>query len=266
MKIRFTKMHGVGNDFIVIDQLKNQYNLNASEISLLSHRQFGIGFDQLLIIEASSNPKAEFKYRIFNSDGTEVEQCGNGARCFYHYIKEKNLSKHTQITVETKAGLIVLSKKNKDLISADMGKPFFEKTISKLFTFISIGNPHVVLHPLGMDDKWDDAINYAKEIQADKVLFPQGVNVGLMKIINENNLRLKVLERGSGLTLACGSGACAATAVAIQEKLVKTPVTVHMDGGSLLIDWDGSNSIIMSGPAEIVYEGEFDLDSFKKYE
>ena len=163
MKIRFTKMHGVGNDFIVIDQLKNQYNLNASEISLLSHRQFGIGFDQLLIIEASSNPKAEFKYRIFNSDGTEVEQCGNGARCFYHYIKEKNLSKHTQITVETKAGLIVLSKKNKDLISVDMGKPFFEKAISKLFTFISIGNPHAVLHPLGMNDKWDDAIKDAKK-------------------------------------------------------------------------------------------------------
>ena len=112
MKIQFIKMHGIGNDFIVIDQLTNQYNLNAREISLLSHRQFGIGFDQLLIIEASSNPKAEFKYRIFNSDGNEVEQCGNGARCFYHYIKEKNLSKHPQITVETKSGLTTLSKKN----------------------------------------------------------------------------------------------------------------------------------------------------------
>ena len=259
-------MHGIGNDFIILNHLESQYELNSKMIKLLSHRQFGIGFDQLLIIEASSNPKAEFKYRIFNSDGDEVEQCGNGARCFYHYIKEKNLSTHTQITVETKSGLIVISKKNKDLISVDMGKPFFEKPISNLFTSISIGNPHAVLRPLGMDDKWDDAIKYAKKIQADKVFFPKGINVGLMKIINENNLRLKVLERGSGLTLACGSGACAATAVAIQEKLVKTPVTVHMDGGSLLIDWDGSNSIIMSGPAEIVYEGEFDLDSFKKYE
>ena len=266
MKIQFIKMHGIGNDFIVIDQLTNQYNLNAREISLLSHRQFGIGFDQLLIIEASSNPKAEFKYRIFNSDGNEVEQCGNGARCFYHYIKEKNLSKHPQITVETKSGLTTLSKKNKDSISVDMGKPFFEKPISNLFTLISIGNPHAVLHPLGEEDQWDGAIKYAKEIQTDKVLFPKGINVGFMKIIDENNIRLKVLERGSGLTLACGSGACAAAAAAIQEKLVKTPVTVHMDGGSLLIDWDGSNSIIMSGPAKIVYEGEFDLDSFKKYE
>tara|TARA_B100000768_G_C11273713_1_gene374740 strand:+ start:1434 stop:2210 length:777 start_codon:yes stop_codon:yes gene_type:complete len=257
-------MHGIGNDFVVIDQLRNQYNLNAKQISLLSHRQFGIGFDQLLIIEANSNPKAEFKYRIFNSDGGEVEQCGNGARCFYHYIKEKNLSSNTQITVETKSGLIVLSKKYKDLISVDMGKPFFEKKISELFTFISIGNPHAVLQPLGMEDKWDDAIKYAKEIQTDMVLFPEGVNVGLMKIIDENNLRLKVLERGSGLTLACGSGACAATAVAIHEKLAKTPVTVHMDGGCLIIDWDGSNSIIMSGPSEIVYEGEFNLDSFQK--
>jgi len=257
-------MHGIGNDFVVIDQLKEQYNLNTKEISLLSHRQFGIGFDQLLIIESSSNPKAEFKYRIFNSDGDEVEQCGNGARCFYHYIKEKNLSKHTNITVETKSGLIVLSTNNNDLISVDMGKPLFKKTNSKLFTFISVGNPHAVLHPLGVDDKWDDAVKYAKEIQTNKALFPKGVNVGFMKIINENNLRLKVLERGSGLTLACGSGACAATAVAIQKKLVKTPVTVHMDGGSLIIDWDGSNSIIMSGPAKIVYEGEFDSRSFRK--
>ena len=266
MKIQFTKMHGIGNDFIIKKKKKNQYNLNSEMIKLLSHRQFGIGFDQLLIIEASSNPKAEFKYRIFNADGNEVEQCGNGARCFYRYIQNNNISANSKITVETKSGLIVLSKKNKDLISVDMGKPFFEKVISKLFTFISIGNPHAVLHPLGMNDKWDDAIKDAKKIQADKVLFPQGVNVGVMKVIDENNLRLKVLERGSGLTLACGSGACAATATAIQEKLAKTPVTVHMDGGSLIIDWDGSSSIIMSGPAEIVYEGEFDLDSFKKYE
>ena len=183
-------MHGIGNDFVVIDQLKEQYNLNTKEISLLSHRQFGIGFDQLLIIESSSNPKAEFKYRIFNSDGDEVEQCGNGARCFYHYIKEKNLSKHTNITVETKSGLIVLSTNNNDLISVDMGKPLFKKSKNKLFTFISVGNPHAVLHPLGVDDKWDDAVKYAKEIQTNKALFPKGVNVGFMKIINENNLNL----------------------------------------------------------------------------
>ena len=266
MKIRFTKMHGIGNDFIVIDQLKTQYNLSPKEISLLSHRQFGIGFDQLLIIEASSNPEAEFRYRIFNADGDEVEQCGNGARCFYHYIKKKNLSKHTQISVETKSGLIVLSKKNEDLISVDMGKPVFKKNISDLFTFVSTGNPHAVLNPMNKSDKWADAIKYAKELQNNTTLFPKGVNVGLMKIIDKNNLRLKVLERGSGLTLACGSGACAATAVAIQKKLVNTPVIVNMDGGDLIIDWDGLNSIIMSGPAKIVFEGEFDLNLIRKYE
>jgi diaminopimelate epimerase len=266
MKIKFTKMHGIGNDFIVINQLQKQYNLDSKKIGLLSHRQFGIGFDQLLIIESSSNPKANFKYRIFNADGNEVEQCGNGARCFYHFIKEKNISKDSEITVETKSGLIVLSQNKKGLISVDMGKPIIHEKISEVFTFISIGNPHAVFHPLGKNDKWDKAIEHGKEIQSNKDLFPDGVNVGFMRIIDKNNLRLKVLERGSGVTLACGSGACAATAIAILQNLVKTPVTVQMDGGNLTIDWDGLNSIIMSGPAKIVFDGEFDLNTTRKYE
>ena len=261
MKIQFTKMHGIGNDFIIINQLKNQYNLNSEMIKLLSHRQFGIGFDQLLIIEASSNPKAEFKYRIFNADGNEVEQCGNGARCFYRYIQNNNISANSKITVETKSGLIVLSEPSKNLISVDMGKPMFQEKISELFTYVSIGNPHAVLEPLGQDEKWEGAIELGKKIQDNNVLFPNGVNVGIMKIMDKNNLKLKVLERGSGITLACGSGACAATVTAILKGLVKTPVKVHMDGGNLIIDWDGLNSIIMSGPATIVFEGEFDLSS-----
>jgi len=266
LKISFTKMQGVGNDFIILNQLQNQYNFNAKKIKLLSHRQFGIGFDQLLIVEPSSNPKAEFKYRIFNADGNEVEQCGNGARCFYRFIKNKGLSKNSQITVETKSGLIVLSEGSENLISVDMGKPIFNDKNSELFTAVTIGNPHAVLEPLDPDETWDDAIRLGKELQANKAHFPDGVNVGFMKIIDENNLQLKVLERGSGITLACGSGACAASATAILKGLVKTPVTVHMDGGCLLIDWDGLNSIIMSGPAEIVFEGEFDLSLIKKYE
>ena len=265
MKIKFTKMHGIGNDFIILNQLESQYNLNSEIIRTLSHRQFGIGFDQLLIIESSSNTKAEFKYRIFNADGNEVEQCGNGARCFYRYIKDKNLSKNSQITVETESGLIVLSEQSKNLISVDMGKPIFNNKISELFTSVSIGNPHAVLEPLDKDEKWEDSIGLCKEIQTNNILFPDGVNVGMMKIIDKNNLRLKVLERGSGVTLACGSGACAASATAILKELVKTPVTVHMDGGDLIIDWDGLNSIIMSGPAEIVFEGEFDLSLIKEY-
>ena len=266
MKIKFTKMHGIGNDFIIINQLKDQYNLNSANIKSLSHRQFGIGFDQLLIIEASSNPKAEFKYRIFNSDGNEVEQCGNGARCFYRYIKNKNLSKNSVINVETKSGLIVLSENSENLISVDMGKPIFKDAISELFTFVSIGNPHAVLEPLNKKQKWEDAINLGKKLQTNKIYFPDGVNISFMRIIDEKNIRLKVLERGSGITLACGSGACAASATAILKGLVKTPVTVHMDGGNLIIDWDGLNSIIMSGTAEIVFEGEFDLNSIKKNE
>ncbi len=266
MKIKFTKMHGIGNDFIIINQLKDQYNFNSANIKSLSHRQFGIGFDQLLIIETSSNPKAEFKYRIFNSDGNEVEQCGNGARCFYRYIKNKNLSKNSVINVETKSGLIVLSENSENLISVDMGKPIFKNTISELFTFVSIGNPHAVLEPLNKKQKWEDAINLGKKLQANKIYFPDGVNISFMRIIDEKNIRLKVLERGSGITLACGSGACAASATAILKGLVKTPVTVHMDGGSLIIDWDGLNSIIMSGTAEIVFEGEFDLNLIKKNE
>jgi len=259
MKIPFTKMHGIGNDFIIIDQLKNQYHLNTEIIKSLSHRKFGIGFDQLLIIESSLNPEAEFKYRIFNADGNEVEQCGNGARCFYRYIKNKNISDSSKITVETKSGLIILSEPTKNLISVDMGKPIFHNKISELFTSVSIGNPHAVLEALAQGDEWEGAIELSKEIQANNVLFPDGVNVGMIKVVDENNLKLKVLERGSGITLACGSGACAASAVAILKGLVKTPVTVEMDGGNLIIDWDGLNSIIMSGPAEIVFEGEFNL-------
>lgn len=262
MRIKFTKMHGIGNDFIILDQLKDQYNLDARKIKALSHRQFGIGFDQLLIIESSSNPKAEFKYRIFNSDGTEVEQCGNGARCFFRYIKSRGLSKSSHITVETKSGLIVLSETSKGQISVNMGKPIFKKQISELFTFVSIGNPHAVIL-LDKNQEFEDFVELAITIQANKKLFPKGVNVGLMKKIDENTIRLKVLERGSGFTLACGSGACAAVAVAVLKKLVSTPVKVHMDGGKLIIDWDGANSIIMSGPAEILFEGEIDISSIK---
>ena len=264
MKIPFTKMHGIGNDFIIINQLKNQYHLNSDIIKSLSHRQFGIGFDQLLIIESSLNTEAEFRYRIFNADGNEVEQCGNGARCFYRYIKNKNISANSEITVETKSGLIVLSESTKNLISVDMGKPVFQDKSSELFTYVSIGNPHAVLEPLGRDDEWEEAIELSKKIQDNNILFPDGVNVGIMKIIDENNLKLKVLERGSGITLACGSGACAASVTAILKGLVKTPVTVQMDGGALIIDWDGLNSIIMSGPAKIVFEGEFDLSLIKE--
>ena len=259
MKIKFTKMHGIGNDFIILNQLESQYNLNSEIIRTLSHRQFGIGFDQLLIIESSSNTKAEFKYRIFNADGNEVEQCGNGARCFYRYIKDKNLSKNSQITVETESGLIVLSEQSKNLISVDMGKPIFNNKISELFTSVSIGNPHAVLEPLDKDEKWEDSIGLCKEIQTNNILFPDGVNVGMMKIIDENNLRLKVLERGSGITLACGSGACAAVVAAIQNSLTDRLVRVNLKGGELSIHWDESdNCIYMTGPATFVFDSTWE--------
>ena len=276
MLLPFTKMQGTGNDFIILNQLDVDYGLSKEVIEKLANRQYGIGFDQLLIIENSSNPKAEFKYRIFNADGNEVEQCGNGARCFFQYIVDKKLSTNSSIVVETKSGLITLKYNPKKLVEVNMGEPIFndedipfisnnKKLKIKIddtlvdINVISMGNPHAVIK---IDDFNQCDIKQISESLQNSPQFPKSVNVGFLKTIDKNTIRLKVYERGSGLTLACGTGACAAAVIAIGQKWVTNPVCVEMDGGQLIINWHDQKDVILMGPAQIVFEGEINLDKF----
>jgi len=278
MKILFTKMHGAGNDFIVINQLNKNYNLTPKEIKILSNRQLGIGFDQLLIVENSALSNAEFKYRIFNADGNEVEQCGNGARCFLLFLKNSGISDKKTISVETKSGLISLSFEDNNKISVNMGFPndnpesipflqnyspsqtTYINDVEHYFYPISLGNPHAVIK-LDTLDKIDFSL-IGEKLQNSK-FFPNSVNVGFLRIINKNEIALKVYERGSGLTLACGSGACAASIISIKNGWVTSPVKVQMDGGELIVKWSPNHQAILIGPAKVVFEGEFDLLNFK---
>lgn len=275
VKIPFTKMHGIGNDFIIINQIDVDYHLSKKIIHQLANRRTGIGFDQMLIIEKSSLEHADFKYRIFNADGSEVAQCGNGARCFFRFIHYHGLSAKKNIVVETKAGILSLFDKDNGMIGVDMGEPIFNhekipyqqnsqndlnllfNNQKYIFDVISMGNPHAVI-------KVDDFANIniteiSKNLQTSNA-FPESVNVGFLKIKNKKEIRLKVYERGSGLTLACGSGACAAAVIAIQNDWVDNPVKVVMDGGELEIFWKNKQSVVMVGPAQIVYEGLIELD------
>ncbi|MDA0730973.1 MAG: diaminopimelate epimerase [Proteobacteria bacterium] len=275
VKIPFTKMHGIGNDFIIINQIDVDYHLSKKIIHQLANRRTGIGFDQMLIIEKSSLEHADFKYRIFNADGSEVAQCGNGARCFFRFIHYHGLSAKKNIVVETKAGILALFDKDNGMIGVDMGEPIFNhekipyqqnsqndlnllfNNQKYIFDVISMGNPHAVI-------KVDDFANIniteiSKNLQTSNA-FPESVNVGFLKIKNKKEIRLKVYERGSGLTLACGSGACAAAVIAIQNDWVDNPVKVVMDGGELEIFWKNKQSVVMVGPAQIVYEGLIELN------
>ena len=275
VKIPFTKMHGIGNDFIIINQIDVDYHLSKKIIHQLANRRTGIGFDQMLIIEKSSLEHADFKYRIFNADGSEVAQCGNGARCFFRFIHYHGLSAKKNIVVETKAGILSLFDKDNGMIGVDMGEPIFNhekipyqqnsqndlnllfNNQKYIFDVISMGNPHAVIK---VDDF--DSINIteiSKNLQTSNA-FPESVNVGFLKIKNKKEIRLKVYERGSGLTLACGSGACAAAVIAIQNDWVDNPVKVVMDGGELEIFWKNKRSVVMVGPAQIVYEGLIELN------
>ena len=278
MKIFFTKMHGAGNDFIVINQLNNNYNLTTKEIKILSNRRLGIGFDQLLIVEKTALPDAEVKYRIFNADGNEVEQCGNGARCFLLFLKNSGISEKKTISVETKSGVIKLSFEKDNQISVNMGLandnpasiPFlpnyspsqttYINDVEHLFYPISLGNPHAVIKLESLDNI--DFSLIGEKLQNSKS-FPNSVNVGFLKVINKKEITLKVYERGSGLTLACGTGACAASIVGIKNGWVTSPVMVRMDGGDLIVKWSPNHQVTLIGPAKAVFEGEFDLLNFK---
>lgn len=275
VKIPFTKMHGIGNDFIIINQIDVDYHLSKKIIHQLANRRTGIGFDQMLIIEKSSLEHADFKYRIFNADGSEVAQCGNGARCFFRFIHYHGLSAKKNIVVETKAGILSLFDKDNGMIGVDMGEPIFNhekipyqqnsqndlnllfNNQKYIFDVISMGNPHAVIKVNDFDSI--NITEISKNLQTSNA-FPESVNVGFLKIKNKKEIRLKVYERGSGLTLACGSGACAAAIIAIQNDWVNNPVKVVMDGGELEIFWKNKQSVVMVGPAQIVYEGLIELN------
>ena len=280
MKLHFTKMHGIGNDFIVLDHTKSPFQLSQDIIQSLSHRQLGIGFDQLLVVENTTLKDVDFKYRIFNQDGNEVEQCGNGARCFYRFVKDKHLTDKKSIRVETKSGVIELSEDHEHMIEVNMGEPIFnpklipfisdieknEYTISidlpdqkELINFasLSMGNPHAVITVKDVNKAQVKTIGAYLESHA---LFPKRVNVGFMEIVTPHHIRLRVFERGVGETLACGTGACAAAVSGIKRHLLTTPVKVDMTGGSLSIDWKGDkNPVMMKGPAVTLFEGDIEI-------
>jgi diaminopimelate epimerase len=280
MKLHFTKMHGIGNDFIVLDHTKSPFQLTQEIIQSLSHRQLGIGFDQLLVVENTTLKDVDFKYRIFNQDGGEVEQCGNGARCFYRFVKDKHLTKKESIRVETKSGVITLTEDHEHMIEVNMGEPIFHP---KLIPFISdtekneysisidlpnqkeminvavlsMGNPHAVITVEDIDKAPVETLGAYLESHP---LFPKRVNVGFMTIVTPHHVRLRVFERGVGETLACGTGACAAVVSGIKRDLLISPVKVDMPGGSLSIDWKGDkNSVMMKGPAVTLFEGDIEI-------
>lgn len=275
MKIPFTKMHAIGNDFIVIDQSDNNYQLTKQQIINLANRHTGIGFDQLLIIEKPTSALVDFKYRIFNSDGGEVEHCGNGARCFYEFIKKNKLSLKEIVRVETKNSILNLFKEN-NLIKIDMGKPTFNyseftelKTTAQDFDiltnsgnknvtghFVSLGNPHIVFF---VDDINDIHVEQSGMQIQNSGFFSQGINVGFANINSKDEITLKVFERGSGLTLGCGTGACAATVIGNQHFNLNPVLKVNMPGGILQVDYSNSNQLFLLGDAHIVFQGEITL-------
>ena len=276
MQLRFTKMHGLGNDFVVIDAINQRIDLRAEQIRFIADRQFGVGCDQLLLVENPTNPDADFKYRIFNADGSEVSQCGNGARCFARFVRDHQLSDKDRITVETHAGRLVLDFTAGGLVRVNMGVP---KHLPKLvpllvdeekllysvilegdevkFSALSMGNPHAVIEVGDVDHapvaKWGAWLE-------SHPLFPERVNVGFMQIVDCQNIKLRVYERGAAETLACGSGACAAVVTGIERGLLSQNVNVELPGGMLEIEWFGRNQpVFMTGPAISVFEGQIEL-------
>ncbi len=276
MKLKFTKMHGAGNDFMVVDATRVPFTLDAPGIRRLADRHFGIGFDQLLVVEPARNANTEFYYRIFNADGGEVSQCGNGARCFVRYVHDKGLSGKSAIRVETRSGVIEPRLENNGLVSVNMGKPVFEPSRIPFaaqqqaptyrlevagrqleISALSMGNPHAVQVVTDVDA----APVHSEGSQIENhPRFPERVNAGYMQIVSRGQIRLRVFERGSGETLSCGTGACAAAVAGIARGLLDSPVQVETRGGMLSIAWaGGSEAVSMSGPAQSVFEGEIEL-------
>ncbi|GJL74221.1 diaminopimelate epimerase [Nitrosomonas sp.] len=275
MKIKFTKMHGLGNDFVVIDCINQTISLNQKQLRFIADRHFGIGCDQILLVEKASGD-ADFFYRIFNADGGEVEQCGNGARCFVRYVHDYGLTQKNPVSVETLSGLITPTLQNNGEVTVDMGIPRFEpveipfvadhraltyaldvKGETVKISALSMGNPHAVRI---VDDIDKAPVGSEGALIETHPRFPKRVNVGYMQITDRHCIQLRVFERGAGETLACGTGACAAVVAGIQQDMLDTPVSVNTRGGKLSIRWDGENQPVwMTGPAVTVFEGEINL-------
>ena len=290
-KLRFTKMHGAGNDFIVLNGINQDLSgISKEQWQALAHRQFGIGADQILLVEKATRPDADFRYRIFNSDGGEVEQCGNGSRCFVRFVLDQGLSNKNPLRVEVAHTVLTLKSHPDGQVEVDMGAPIFEHshipfnanglasvqefqetlyalplnhpaTHDSLVGVLSMGNPHAVQVVGDVDSA--PVLEEGPEIER-FVAFPKKVNVGYMQAINRNAIKLRVFERGAGETLACGTGACAAVVSGIRRGLLDSPVKVHTRGGDLLIAWAGvieevAQPVIMTGPATTVFEGETEI-------
>ncbi|WP_211080450.1 diaminopimelate epimerase [Enterobacteriaceae endosymbiont of Plateumaris braccata] len=268
--MKFTKMHALSNDFIIINNIKQHYYLKKDIIKKLSNRYTGIGFDQLLMVELSKNKNIDFHYRIFNADGNEVNQCGNGARCFAKYIKYKKLTFKENICVSTNNSIIYLKFLKNNKICVNMGTPLFDPEsipfLGKLsnngyslfynneriiFHIVSLGNPHCIIQVSNLSNI---SINLIGSFIQNHKLFPNKVNVGFMELINPNNIKLRVFERGVGETNACGTGACAAVAVGTKKKFLSNKVKVNLIGGSLNIVCK-DNHIFMIGDAHYIYDG-----------
>ncbi|NOQ35668.1 MAG: diaminopimelate epimerase [Methylococcaceae bacterium] len=276
MKINFTKMHGLGNDFIVIDATTERINLNSDIIRKLANRNFGIGCDQLLLVEPPETETADFKYRIFNADGSEVAQCGNGARCFARFVRDKQLSNKDEIRVDTDSGQLLLHLDKDGLVTVNMGVPrhapdkiplqaneearFYPVNVNgkeRAVDAVSMGNPHAVLQV--NDVKTAPVAELGAELESHP-LFPERANIGFMQVIDRQHINLRVYERGAAETLACGSGACAAVVIGIERKLLDNQVHVSLLGGELSIEWQGRGKpVFMTGPAVSVFEGQIEL-------
>lgn len=273
MLLKFSKMHGLGNDFMVVDCINQRFDPDAATVQKLADRHFGVGFDQLLLVEKGVD--ADFNYRIFNADGSEVEQCGNGVRCFAQFVRRQHLTDQERIRVRTKAGIVQPLIQN-GVIRVDMGVPDFQASSCQLilpqadvyafdyqnlpisFFAVSMGNPHAVVV---VDDIQTADVNHIGSALGASGLFQNGVNVGFMQIIAPDHIRLRVYERGAGETLACGTGACAAVAAGIRQHLLDESVRVSLAGGDLQIDWKSQHaSLYMSGTATTVYDGVIEIN------
>jgi len=276
MKLKFTKMQGAGNDFVVLDGINQRITLSAAQYQVLADRHFGIGCDQILLVETSSRPDCDFRYRIFNADGGEVQQCGNGARCFVRFVHEQELTPKREIRVETAAGVIVPRLEDDGQVTVDMGPPRFMPADipfaapAQALTYtidvdgepveisaLSMGNPHAVRVVCDTDTAPVQELGSKIENHAG---FPERVNVGFMQVLHRREIKLRVFERGAGETLACGTGACAAVVAGITRGLLDASVQVHTRGGDLSISWQGpGHHVFLTGPAVTVFQGEIEV-------
>ncbi len=277
MKLAFTKMQGAGNDFVVLDGVSRGLDLTPAQLRRLADRHFGVGCDQILLVEPARAAGADFRYRIFNADGGEVEQCGNGARCFVRFVRERGLTQKTEIRVETAAGIIMPRLEADGEVTVNMGAPVFaapripfisdsDALVQPLqvdgttveISAVSMGNPHAVQLVADVDAA---PVATQGPLIERHARFPQRVNAGYMQVQDRGRIRLRVYERGTGETLACGTGACAAVAVGIRRGLLDARVRVSTRGGDLTIRWEGGdNPVWMTGPAITVFEGEIEID------